>query len=455
MRITQEQSKELHDYLFYDANESAMLGLCGFDASEDESLILLHKLIPIPYEICDRYPDFISWPTEFAEPYLQEALKSGLTLVKFHCHPGGTNQFSLTDDKSDKDLFDYFNAYFDDGRPVGSFVMLPNQTLFGRVILPNGKFIDVSKIAVIGKEQHYFHSSLLEKELPEYMQRNQQTFGKATISKLQKMKVGVIGCSGLGTPTLLELARSGIGELVLVDNKKIGPEHLNRMFGASMDDIGKYKVDFFKESIRQYGLDVKVTAIVGDVTESIEVLEALSFCDHLFGCTDGYLPRDVVNRLSTYYIIGYTDMAMGLNADGNGGIDSIVGWVRYLIPGGSSLFTRQMYDSRDLERESLIKDNPEEYKKRQEQKYIKGANEKSPPVISLNTTVSSLGVTDFLNRIHPFKYKEELGFCIDFCENKIDTEDLFQDCPALTPNVGRGRVTPFLNLMGITRKKAS
>ncbi len=150
MRITRKQSNELYQYLFHDENESAMLGLCGFDSSQNESLMLLHKLIPIPYKLCDRYPDFISWPTEFAEPYLLEALKSGLTIVKFHCHPGGTNQFSLTDDKSDKDLFDYFNAYFDDGRPVGSFVMLPGQTLFGRVILPSGKFIDVSKIAVFG-----------------------------------------------------------------------------------------------------------------------------------------------------------------------------------------------------------------------------------------------------------------------------------------------------------------
>ena len=163
----------------------------------------------------------------------------------------------------------------------------------------------------------------------------------------------------------------------------------------------------------------------------------------------------MVNRLATYYIIGYTDMAMGLDAEGKGEIDSIVGWVRYLIPGGSSLFTRQMYDSRDLERESLIKENPKEFKKRQEQKYIKGANKKSPPVISLNATISSLGVTDFLNRIHPFKYKEELGFCIDFRENKIDTERVYHNCPALSTNVGRGCVTPFLNLMGIGRKKAS
>lgn len=455
IRLSQEQYDKLSQFLFYDENESAMLGLCGFDSSKEETLLLLHRLIPIPYDICDRYPDFISWPTDFSEPILQEAKEKGLTVVKFHCHPGGHKQFSKTDDVSDKDLFDYYNAYFDDHRPVCSFVMVPDQTIFGRVILPSGEFVEVSKISIIGKYQKYFYTNPFEAALPEYTIRNQQTFGKSTISTLQKLKIGIVGCSGLGSTTILELARSGIGELVLVDMEKIEKANLNRIFGASKADIGKYKVDFFKEKIEEYGLNVKVTTIVADVTESIESLEILSYCDHIFGCTDAYLPRDVINRLSTYYIIGYTDLSIGLHADGKGGIDTIVGWVRYLIPGGSSLFTRQMYDSRDLESESLFKENPKEFKKRLEEKYIKGANEKSPPVISLNATVSSLGVTDFLNRIHSFKYKSESGFCIDFCENKIDSEPSYPNCPALLPYVGIGRVTPFLNLMGLKKRRAS
>ena len=78
-RLTQEHSQELHDYLFYDKNESAMLGLCGFDSSKDESLLLLHKLVPIPYAICVRHPNFISWPTEFSEPLLEEAKDNQLS----------------------------------------------------------------------------------------------------------------------------------------------------------------------------------------------------------------------------------------------------------------------------------------------------------------------------------------------------------------------------------------
>ena len=357
---------------------------------------------------------------------------------------------------SDAELFDYYNAYFNDNRPVASLVMVPDKSIFGRVILPSGEFIEISKISVIGERQTYHYSESIDHTLPSYTIRNQQTFGKSTTLTLQKLKVGVVGCSGLGSATILELARSGIGELVLVDTEKIGIENVNRIFATSVDDIGKYKVDFFKEKILEYGLKVKVTAIKGeegDVTKSMVALEQLSHCDHIFGCTDAYLPREVINRLATYYIIGYTDLAIGLESDGKGGIDSIVGWIRYLIPGGSSLFTRGMYDSRDLERESLMKENPEEFQRRQNEKYIKGAKEKSPPVISLNATVSSLGVTDFLDRIHAFKYKLEQGFCIDFCENKIDSEPEYRNCPSLKSHVGRGRVTPFLNLMGIGKKK--
>lgn len=455
LRLTQEQSDELFDYLFHDENESAMLGLCGYDSFEEDSLLLLHKLIPIPYDICIRYPNFMSWPTEYSEPFLMEGKEKGLTIVKFHCHPSDYQQFSDTDNYSDKELFDYYNAYFDDDRPVGSFVMVPDKSLFGRVILPSGDFISVSKISVIGEIQNYYYSTDLMIESPDYLIRNLQTFGQGTTNTLQKLKVGIVGCSGLGSTTILELARSGIGELVLVDMEKIEIENLNRIFGSSLSDVGKYKVDFFKEKLEQYGLKVKVKAIKADVTDSIEALEALCVCDHIFGCTDAYLPRDVINRLSTYYIIGYSDLAIGLQADGNAGIDSIVGWVRYLIPGGSSLFTRGMYDSRDIERESLMKENLEEYERRNEQKYIKGVKEKSPPVISLNATISSLGVTDFLDRIHHFKYKTELGFCVDFCENTIDTEPIYKDCFALKPNIGKGRQNPFLNLFGLGRKKTA
>ena len=63
-----------------------------------------------------------------------------------------------------------------------------------------------------------------------------------------------------------------------------------------------------------------------------------------------------------------------------------------------------------------------------------------------------VGITDFLDRLHGFKYKKSLGFCIDFCENKIEPEPEYPACPALKDKVGLGRVSPFLNLFGFKRK---
>lgn len=445
-RIAQNQFEEMKTFLFQDDNECAMLGLCSYETSSSSDVVLmLHELIEVPISICERSPNRIIWPTSFSDEFLETALSKKLTIVKIHSHPSDYTSFSETDNNSDKPLFDYYNAYFNDGRPTASLVMVPDGFIFGRIIKPEGTFNDIDKVSVIGKAQRYFYSSTDIQLTPEYLIRNEQAFGKYTTDTLQKIKVGVVGCSGLGTPVILELARSGIGELILVDNEKIGVENLNRIFGASKSDIGKYKVEFFKEKLEQYGLDVKVKAIKADVIESRVAQDELTYCDHIFGCTDKYLPRDFINRLATFFIIGYTDLSVGLKADTKGGIDSIVGWVRYLIPGGSSLFTRQMYDAQDLERESLKLKSPEEYVKKEDAGYIKGAEEESPTVISINTAIASLGVTDFLNRIHQFKYKDEIGFCLDFCENIIESEPIYPNSAFLRKNVGRGKVEPYLD----------
>lgn len=445
-RISEKCRDEMMSFLFQDENESAMLGICSYDTSESgDVIIMLRRLIEVPHAICQRYPDFISWPTEFCDNFLKEALDENMTLIKIHCHPSDYRKFSTTDNSSDLQLFDYFNAFFNDGRPSASLVVVPNGFMFGRLISKQGKFITIDKIALIGELQEYYFPDE-SCSIPEYLIRNQQAFGNGTTEILRKLKIGVVGCSGLGSPTILELARSGIGELVIVDDDTIEVENLNRIFGASHDDIGKSKVDFFKEKIQSYGLDVKVTCINSNICKSESALTELTYCDHIFGCVDKYLPREIINRLATFFIIGYTDLAVGLKPDGNGGIISMIGWVRYLLPGGSSLISREMYSSIDLEPESLELLSPEEYKSKRNAGYLAEVNEGSPTVISLNTTVASLAVTDFLHRIHGFRNTSDLGFCIDFCENAIEPEMIFPESKLLAENVGRGKTEPFLNL---------
>ena len=109
-----------------------------------------------------------------------------------------------------------------------------------------------------------------------------------------------------------------------------------------------------------------------------------------------------LNRISTFYTIPYFDVGVSLSAD-NGKIDRINGSIRYVIPGASTLLSRCAYTSEQLTSDSLRRSDPVAYKARLEEKYIKGAHEGSPAVISVNMFYASLCVMEFLNRIHPYR----------------------------------------------------
>src|SRR4051812_4598867 len=64
--------------------------------------------------------------------------------------------------------------------------------------------------------------------LPARYARNRQTISLADQLKLFRSRAAVIGCGGLGGYVIEELARIGVGELVLVDPDVFEEHNLNR-----------------------------------------------------------------------------------------------------------------------------------------------------------------------------------------------------------------------------------
>ena len=79
--------------------------------------------------------------------------------------------------------------------------------------------------------------------------RLENLIGSFSLEKLKSSSVLVIGLGGVGGYVVEALARSGIGNLILVDYDKVDITNFNRQIIAVNENIGKYKVDCFKERI--------------------------------------------------------------------------------------------------------------------------------------------------------------------------------------------------------------
>jgi molybdopterin/thiamine biosynthesis adenylyltransferase len=78
--------------------------------------------------------------------------------------------------------------------------------------------------------------------LPARYQRNRQTISASGQLSLFRSRVAVVGCGGLGGYVIEQLARLGVGTLVVIDPDIFEEHNLNRQLLSAVDELGKSKV---------------------------------------------------------------------------------------------------------------------------------------------------------------------------------------------------------------------
>ena len=73
--------------------------------------------------------------------------------------------------------------------------------------------------------------------------RTQLLYGPEAMEALSSSRVAIFGIGGVGGYVVEALARSGIGELDLIDDDKICLTNINRQIFATRKTVGQYKVD--------------------------------------------------------------------------------------------------------------------------------------------------------------------------------------------------------------------
>ena len=79
--------------------------------------------------------------------------------------------------------------------------------------------------------------------------RTQMLLGTEAVERLQKARVAVFGIGGVGGYTVEALARSGVGQIDLIDSDTVSVSNINRQILATHSTVGMQKVEAGKRRI--------------------------------------------------------------------------------------------------------------------------------------------------------------------------------------------------------------
>ena len=117
-------------------------------------------------------------------------------------------------------------------------------------------------------------------------QRTELLIGREKMERLSERHVILFGVGGVGSWCAESLVRSGIRHLTIVDFDTVNITNVNRQLVATMDTIGRAKVDVLRERLLSINPDAEIIAIQERFTEDTAALFNLGSYDYIIDAID-------------------------------------------------------------------------------------------------------------------------------------------------------------------------
>jgi tRNA A37 threonylcarbamoyladenosine dehydratase len=112
-------------------------------------------------------------------------------------------------------------------------------------------------------------------------------YGFEALKKLSQSHVAVVGLGGIGSWVVEALARSGIGELTLIDHDDICVSNFNRQVHATDHSLGKFKVQAMADRVRSINSTCRLHVVQEQFSAATADALILSKFDHVIDAIDG------------------------------------------------------------------------------------------------------------------------------------------------------------------------
>lgn len=120
--------------------------------------------------------------------------------------------------------------------------------------------------------------------------QRQQMIDWLSRDRLKAQRVLVIGAGAVGNEVIKNLTLLGVGQIDIIDFDRIEIHNLTRSVLFRESDVGCDKAVVAASRAREINPDVKLTAIVGDLWNELNVSSTAAY-DTLFACVDNFEAR--------------------------------------------------------------------------------------------------------------------------------------------------------------------
>jgi len=402
-------------------NESFCFLYCYESTSENTKTYYPHVIVPIDKQDFSKKESIYLklkrnvMKNAYADFIMDENFSC---LISCHSHPFDNSDkpvFSKTDDNNDREQATWFyndlvklqDKYKKSGTQIEylHLVMSQNGLNIRKYNIKTRKFEYVNKVIVFSDSASFFFPSQKNERQSQnafIFSRTDKAFGDGFTKTISNLSIAIIGVGGIGSVICEGVARLGIKELLLIDPDKVEISNLNRLQGASINDVGKYKVDVMKANLEKYFNNLIKIIVFKEDVQSEKIVMALKSVDIIIGCVDNHATRYFLNRFSIQYLIPYLDAATRIIP--NEKSTSVIGRVGVVLPSITSCMDCShitYYNSKEVYFSSatdIIKQQLENAG------YIKeNANIISPAVYPQNLTVSGLLLMELMNIVVAYK----------------------------------------------------
>jgi ThiF family len=229
-------------------------------------------------------------------------------LVYFHVHNHLSDQ---SVGFSDVDYASHLRGYpalldIAKGMPVGGMVF-GYRSLEIDLWWPDKQRSRLKRCLVVGSRIRRLYSHPRKAPKAAYspcVDRQVLFLGEAGQAQLAEARLAIVGLGGVGSMVVQDLARLGVGQLLLIDSDVLDETNLSRVVTATSEDVrsNPTKTELSVRYAKAVNPKVACETVRDDVAYE-DVADKLADCDYIFLCADTMRARLVVNAVVNQHFV--------------------------------------------------------------------------------------------------------------------------------------------------------